>query len=83
MVEEIIQPLLGPHLYQGAEHDIALITQHFPLTEILKLSLIVTPGVVENYMVTESSPLAHKVLIELLYSAHEESFLKLIELVVT
>ena len=78
-----LQALLGPYLYQGVEHDIALITQHFPLIEILNLALILTPGIVKDYLVIESSPLAHKVLIELLCSATHESFVKLIELVVT
>ena len=72
-----------PYLHHGAEHDIALIAQHFPLAVILNLCLILTPGIVKDYLVIEDSPLAHKVLIELLYSAKHESFVKLIDLVVT
>ena len=42
-----------------------------------------TPGIVKDYLVMESSPLVHKVLIELLYSAKHESFVRLIDLIVT
>ena len=57
--------------------------QYFQLTEILKLAFILTPDIVKDYLVTESSPLAHKVLIELLCSAKHVSFVKMIDLAVT
>ena len=50
---------------------------------MLNLIFVLTPTFVDKYLVTESSPVAHKILIELVCSAKHESFLRILQLLVS
>lgn len=78
-----LDDLLRQYDYIGSESQIALVAKNFAPSIILQLMFVLTPDIVNQYLICYDSPMAHKILYEIVSSAKHECFLKLVQLAVT